>query len=298
MKSLYQLLALLVIALVVVDVFLFIVGPSPGSHPVAAPATSSAGAPQWFLTAQGEVITRSGATSHGSLRPGASPVPVVGLTAAPSGRGYYEVSQDGDVYPFGDATSFGSMQSLPITERMFSPVTGLAPTPNGRGYWEVNAYGAVYSFGDAGYYGSVQDLPISERVFSPVIQLVPTADGRGYWELDSAGYVYAFGDAHQYGYTAVYKQHEVAADMAVAPGGKGYWVVTTAGRVHAFGGARSYGSAPSASGASGKVVAIVPTADGRGYWLVTAAGRLIHFGDAAVVAAPRVPAGMSVIAAA
>ncbi|MEO6121286.1 MAG: hypothetical protein ABIW46_08085, partial [Acidimicrobiales bacterium] len=48
--------------------------------------------------------------------------PIVGLTASPSGRGYWLVAADGGVFAFGDSAFLGSTGAL----RLARPVVGAA----------------------------------------------------------------------------------------------------------------------------------------------------------------------------
>ena len=56
--------------------------------------------------------------------------PVVGMAAAPSGRGYWLVAADGGVFTFGDARFFGSL-GLDASAR----AVDMADRPAGDGYW-------------------------------------------------------------------------------------------------------------------------------------------------------------------
>jgi hypothetical protein len=72
--------------------------------------------------------------------------PVEGMTATPSGHGYWLVATDGGVFTFGDAGFFGSLaSSMPVRT-----VVGLFPTGGGSGYTEVDADGTPSHFGAAG----------------------------------------------------------------------------------------------------------------------------------------------------
>ena len=75
--------------------------------------------------------------------------PIVAATATPDGRGYWMVTANGGVLPFGDAASFGSVRK-PFTGR----VVAIVATPDGNGYWIACRSGKVYNFGDADFYGS------------------------------------------------------------------------------------------------------------------------------------------------
>src|SRR5205807_7495162 len=78
--------------------------------------------------------------------------PIVGMSATPSGRGYWLVARDGGIFSFGDAGFFGSTGSI----RLNAPILGMASTPTGGGYWLVARDGGIFSFGDAGFFGSTE----------------------------------------------------------------------------------------------------------------------------------------------
>ncbi len=91
--------------------------------------------------------------------------PIVGITAAPSGKGYWLVGADGGVFAFGDAGFYGSLPGLGITPA--ASIVGITAAPSGKGYWLVGADGGVFAFGNAGFYGSgVPTRIISYQPFS------------------------------------------------------------------------------------------------------------------------------------
>ncbi len=139
--------------------------------------------------------------------------PIVGMSAAPQGNGYWEVGGDGGVFTFGDAGYYGSAASIHLdqpdrrhrrharTARVTGwpyrrgrlrlrrrrllrvggidacqpAVVGIMATPDGDGYWLVGADGGVFAFGDAGYYGSAAGVSISPIVGG----LAPRRTARG-----------------------------------------------------------------------------------------------------------------------
>ena len=74
---------------------------------------------------------------------------VVGITSTADSGGYFLVSSDGTVYPFGDAKSGGGANSLGHID---APIVGVSDDFATGGYWEVGSDGGVYSFG-APFYG-------------------------------------------------------------------------------------------------------------------------------------------------
>ncbi|MGD0394689.1 MAG: N-acetylmuramoyl-L-alanine amidase, partial [Acidimicrobiales bacterium] len=59
--------------------------------------------------------------------------PVVGMAAAPDGKGYWLVASDGGIFSFGDAPFYGSEGGT----RLSAPVVGMTAAPTGNGYWLV-----------------------------------------------------------------------------------------------------------------------------------------------------------------
>ena len=78
----------------------------------------------------------------------------MGITATPSGNGYWLVGRSGHVFSFGDTRYYGSRRK----QRVPMPVVGMTRTSTGRGYWLVGQYGNIYCFGDARSFGSSVSL--------------------------------------------------------------------------------------------------------------------------------------------
>ena len=83
------------------------------------------------------------------------------MAATPSGHGYWLVSSDGGIFPFGDAGGFGSTGAM----RLNKPIVGMAGTPSGGGYWLVASDGGIFPFGDASGFGSTG----STRLNAPIV---------------------------------------------------------------------------------------------------------------------------------
>jgi hypothetical protein len=77
------------------------------------------------------------------------------MAVTPSGAGYWLVTRDGGVVPYGDATFFGS----PAGRKLGGAVLGLQATPSGAGYWVFTSDGAAYPYGDAKALGSAVGKP-------------------------------------------------------------------------------------------------------------------------------------------
>jgi hypothetical protein len=84
------------------------------------------------------------------------PAPVMQMARTPTGNGYWLLTADGHLYPFGDAHSYGTATGQPIV--------GMAITPDGKGYWEAARNGAVYHYGNASNYGSLAGLGVNDVV--------------------------------------------------------------------------------------------------------------------------------------
>jgi hypothetical protein len=250
-------------------------------------------------------------TSQGTTttpQPPATPVPPKSRRAS----GYWMLTADGRVYPFGNAAFSGQPYPLPAGVA----AVHLEPTPSGGGYWvlddsgQVKAYGAaadygsvpagrlegneravslsstptgagywvfttrgrVLSFGDAGFFGDVSSIALNR----PVIGSVATPSGLGYYLFASDGGIFTFGDAVFFGSTGAMRLNRPVVAMAVAPQQGGYWLVGTDGGLFAFGSAGFYGSMGAAK-LNRPVSAVVPGE--AGYLMVGEDGGAFSFGD-------------------
>ena len=184
-------------------------------------------------------------------------------------RGYWELSRDGRVFPFGDAESFApSLTALPAAP----PVVSMDTTSTGNGYWLLSGSGRITTHGDAPFAGSTETM----RVNAPVVKIEATRSGRGYWVLGADGGVFAFGDAAFHGSTGAMKLNSPVISMAATPSGNGYWLLAGDGGIFAYGDADFYGST-GAIKLNQPVVSMSPAADGTGYWLVASDGGVFAF---------------------
>jgi hypothetical protein len=120
--------------------------------------------------------------------------PIVGMAAAPTGHGYWEVASDGGIFTFGGAQFYGSMGGKPLNQ----PIVGMAAAPTGKGYWEVAADGGIFTFGTARFYGSMGGTTLNK----PVVGMAAAPTGKGYWEVAADGGIFTFGTARFYGSVA------------------------------------------------------------------------------------------------
>ena len=116
---------------------------------------------RWRRTAGGAMVGT--AVAGGLLLSGSTPtlargVPagVVARAAVPSGQGYWLVDAYGEVYAFGDAMFYGSLNDMHLK----SPIVGIVAAPDGKGYWLVAKDGEVYPFGSAKFHGSLPSMSI------------------------------------------------------------------------------------------------------------------------------------------
>ena len=173
------------------------------------------------------------AAFHGGASTIKLAAPFVGITATSDWQGYWLVTSNGAVYPYGDAHNYGGASAV----RLAAPIVGIAATPDGLGYWLVGSKGAVYGYGDAGNYGGTSASKHSgahkrhgglsgsrglladrvQRLCLPIrssrqprfglpgsprpkwSEYCPSPDGGGYLEAAANGAVYAYGDAVNHG---------------------------------------------------------------------------------------------------
>jgi uncharacterized protein YkwD len=167
--------------------------PTCGSTLSGAAATGIVASPNgegyWVVSSAGQVFAYGNVSCLGSAPAGlpacsspsgAPPCMVVGMTATADGEGYWLVDDDGDVYAFGDAVSYGqapgSLQKCSAspgssgyyvvsgTAAACPTIIGIVSTPDGKGYWLLTASGAVNTYGDATYSGSPSTLPLNMPV--------------------------------------------------------------------------------------------------------------------------------------
>jgi hypothetical protein len=257
------------------DVDVTVTTPNGTSAPVAADrfvfAALHSGTGYDLGAADGGIFAFGDAGFYGSMGGQHLNAPVVGITATPDDRGYWEVASDGGIFAFGDAGFYGSMGG----QRLNAPVIAIASTFDGRGYWEVASDGGIFAFGDAGFSGSMG----GQHLNAPIVGIAPSLDDGGYWEVASDGGIFAFGDAGFYG--SMGGQHVNAPVVGIAPtvDGGGYWEVGTDGGIFTFGDAGFAGSM-GGQHVNAPIVGIATTPDSAGYWEVGTDGGIFAFGDA------------------
>ena len=203
-------------------------------------------------------------------------VPIVGIAATPTGRGYWLAAADGGVFSFGDAQFYGSAGGVTLNK----PVVGIAATPSGHGYWLVAADGGVFAYGDAKFYGSAASLHLQQ----PVVGIAAHPSGKGYWLVAADGGVFTYGEpgVDFFGSAANLHLQKPVVGIAAAPSGRGYWLVAADGGVFAYGdpgAAGFYGSAATLQ-LQKPIVGMAAPPSGKGYWLVAADGGVFAYGAA------------------
>ena len=213
--------------------------------------------------AEGAVAPFGDAPNLGSAGGLPLAAPVVGITATPDGKGYWEVAADGGIFNYGDAGYYGSAGAIHLNR----PIVGMGRTASGHGYWLVASDGGIFSYGDAVFYGSTGAMTLNKPVvgmagtpdraatgwwrptagsspsatppstarWAPIRSIVRswatfTSDGAGYWLVASDGGIFAFGDAPFYGSAGNLVLAQPIVGMAVTPGGRatGWWPLTAA----------------------------------------------------------------------
>ncbi len=114
--------------------------------------------------------------------------PVVSMAATVDSAGYWLLTQNGEVFSFGDAQYYGGLGANSVNQQAVALVT----TSNSTGYWIASAQGSIYSFGEAKNYGSAADISLAK----PIVSMAATSDSQGYWLVASDGGIFAYGDAY------------------------------------------------------------------------------------------------------
>ena len=252
-------------------------GPLPNLAVVPPPTGSGGG------TSTGTQSTSTTTTSTTTTtRPPspATPTPPRGRRAS----GYWMLTADGHVHPFGDAAFLGQPYPLPASVR----AADLEPSPSGGGYWVVDETGQVRAYGDtwephlppsaqAQPFGSVAAgrLERSERAVS----LSATPSGEGYWVFTTRGRVLPFGDAGFFGDVSAIPLNRPVIGSVATPSGLGYYLFASDGGIFTFGDAAFFGST-GALRLNRPVVAMAVSPERGGYWLVGSDGGLFAFGAA------------------
>lgn len=141
----------------------------------------------YTLAANGTVTVTGDVQFYGDLETinAQTSSPAIELVPTPDYQGYWILTQNGQIYPFGNATAF-TPPNVAIT------AIGMAVTPSGQGAFLLSNTGQVYPLGNAVSYGNAPSGIVATSIAA-------TPSGLGYWILGANGTVYAFGDAVNYG---------------------------------------------------------------------------------------------------
>ncbi len=136
---------------------------------------SLGGVPHFASVASALGLLLIGTNSGVTALAGPSGVPPHAPSACTAQSGhtsYWVASSDGNVVPFGDAPSCGSLAGQPLAK----PIVGIAGT-TGRGYWLAASDGGVFAFGpNAKFHGSMGGKPLAK----PVVGIAGAPTGNGY----------------------------------------------------------------------------------------------------------------------
>jgi lysophospholipase L1-like esterase len=203
-----------------------------------------------------------GAAFHQALAP---LIPTGGTT------GYWAISSQGDVYPFGSVESFG-----PAPGAVGAATVDIEATPSGRGYWALDERGNVTAAGDAPRLPGTVSLQPGERAVS----MSATPDGGGYWVFTDRGRATPFGTAPPLpdvpDVLGDRPLNGPVLDSVATPSGRGYYMVASDGGIFTFGDARFRGSM-GGQPLNAPVQSLAPDPDGLGYWLVASDGGVFAF---------------------
>jgi hypothetical protein len=150
-----------------------------------APIVDAVGDSRGYLMvgADGGVFTFGRIRFHGSLARQHLTAPIVGV-ALTGTDGYWLVSRQGGVWPFGDARS---IRVIPyVVPFPLGPFIGIAGDGRNDGYWLATSDGHVFGLGSAHSYGDLSD----RRLAAPIVRV--TAVPSGYYLLGADGGVFAF----------------------------------------------------------------------------------------------------------
>ena len=101
---------------------------------------------------------------HGSTGGQKLTHPVVRVAVTPTGAGYWLVTSDGAIHPFGDGAFYGSLSDLGFCAPR--PVVSIAASHTGHGYWLLQSDGHVRAFGDAEPYGDASAAHVTTVAFA------------------------------------------------------------------------------------------------------------------------------------
>ncbi len=197
----------------------------------------------------------------------AQTVAATDIALTPSHAGYWIVNAAGEVFPIGDAATFGN--AVPATLARREIVTSISATPTGKGYWLFTNIGRVLPFGDAQFLGDLHTKTLN----GGIVGSIATPTGSGYYMVGTDGGVFAFGDATFRGSTGRLRLNRPVVGLVPTPDNLGYWLVASDGGVFSFN--ASFHGSMGAKRLNQPIVTMVPY-DG-GYLMVGADGGIFNF---------------------
>ncbi len=236
-----------------------------GQAPVAtAPQRAGIGPGYALVNRTGQVATFGGAGFHGDLGTDPPIAPVVGMAAAPGGRGYWLATAGGRVFAFGAARLHpsGDGYEPPSVPGTPSETVAVVADPAGAGYWLVRADGVVVGFG--------APTLAPDPSLSAVVGAAPASGGRGLWLATASGAVGSVGSVP--GVAPAEALRSAVVGITATPDGRGYWLVAADGAVARSGDAQG---PRAAGGLDATVASLLAAPSGGGYLLIGADGSIV-----------------------
>ena len=138
--------------------------------------------------------------------------------------GYWEVTADGSLFPFGIAQFFGLIGGMPLNK----PIVGMAFDSATLGYYLVASDGGIFAF-NAPFLGSMGGKPLN----SPIVGMAFDPATGGYYLLSSDGGIFAF-NAPFLGSMGGKPLNSPIVGMAFDSATGGYYLVASDGGIFAF----------------------------------------------------------------
>jgi hypothetical protein len=193
--------------------------------------------------------------------------PMVGITAAANGSGYYLAGGDGGVFSFPNTLPFYGSEA---GQTLNAPIVGIVAAQATGGYWMVGSDGGVYSF-NAPFFGSMGGQTLN----APIVGMAASPDDQGYFLVGADGGIFTFGDAAFHGSLGGTTLNAPIVGMSVDPATGGYDLVGSDGGVFSFD-APFYGSLGGQT-LNAPIVGIAVNPSTQGYDLVGSDGGVFTF---------------------
>ena len=233
--------------------------------------------PRWrprCLARKGLALLTPLAFAAAVLTPGSTPAqaatlaaPMVGITPAAGGSGYYLAGGDGGVFSFPNTLPFyGSLAG----QQLNAPIVGIVADQATGGYWMVASDGGVFSF-NAPFFGSMG----GQQLNAPIVGMAASPDDQGYVLVGADGGIFTFGDAAFHGSLGGTHLNAPIVGISVDPATGGYDLVGSDGGVFSFD-APFYGSMGGQQ-LNAPVVGIAVDPSTQGYVLAAADGGVFTF---------------------